>query len=54
LERGGIDPSSPPHPKKTLLKKKKKILNLLSPFLEAPLTICNYFNLIELFTPYTY
>jgi hypothetical protein len=24
LERGGIGPWSPPHPKKTLLKKKKK------------------------------
>jgi hypothetical protein len=33
LERGGIDPSHPsPHPKKTLLKKFKKILNPLFPF----------------------
>jgi hypothetical protein len=53
LERDGITPSSPPHPKKTLLKKKKNP-NPFSPFLQAPLTTCNSFNLIELSIPYTY
>jgi len=53
LEKGGITPSSLPHPKKTLLKKKKNP-NPSSPFLKAPFTTGNSFNIIELSTPYTY
>jgi hypothetical protein len=44
LEKGGITPSSLPHPKKTLLKKKKNP-NPLSPFLKAPFTTSNSFNI---------
>jgi hypothetical protein len=53
LERGGITPSSPPHPNKTLLKKKTNP-NPSPPFLKAPFISCNSFNLIELSIPYTY
>jgi hypothetical protein len=54
LGRGGIAPSSPPHPKKTLLEKKRKNSNNLSPFLKVPFITCNSFNKIELSTPYTH
>jgi hypothetical protein len=56
FEKGGIAPSlpSPPHPKKPFWKRKKKVPNLSSPCLKAPLITCNSFNLIELSTPYTH
>jgi len=53
LERGGIDSSSYPHQKKNILKKKTNP-NPLSLFLKIPVTTYNFFNLIELSTPYTY
>jgi hypothetical protein len=53
LERGGITPSSPLHPKKPFWKNKSNP-NHSSPFLKTPFTICNSFNLIELSTPYTH
>jgi len=39
LERGGITPSSPLHPKKTFLKKKRKILTPPSLFLKLHLQL---------------
>jgi hypothetical protein len=54
LEKGGITPSSPPHPRKTLLKKEKQNPNLLSTFLKAPFIAYKSFNLTELSTPYSY
>jgi hypothetical protein len=53
LKKDEITPSSLPHPKKTLFKKKRKE-NLSSIFFKAPFTTCNFFNLIKLSTPYTY
>jgi len=38
LEKGGITPSSPPHPEKNLFGKEKKKINTSSPFFKAPLT----------------
>jgi hypothetical protein len=52
LERGGIIPSSPPHPKKKHLEKIK--IKIQTPFFLTPFTTCNYFDLIELSTPYTH
>jgi hypothetical protein len=54
LGRGGIAPSSPSHPTKTLLEKKRKNSNPLFLFLKAPFITCNSFNKIELSTPYTH
>jgi hypothetical protein len=52
LERGGITPSSFPHPKKPFWKR-KKVPDPSSHFLKAPLTTFNSFNLIDysLFIP---
>jgi hypothetical protein len=44
----------PPHRKKNPFEKEKKVPSMSSSFLIASFTTCNYFNLIELSTPYTH